>query len=130
MQTNTQHQSGFTIVELLIASVIIAVGILAWAKTLESGIKNRAISNDITTASELATAKMEELSFELQEKLPTNDPNATIRTQGVDFFLEWDINREKLTETSQVKIWKIEMEVTWNRYGSKQVRYSKIVVGG
>lgn len=122
-------KQGFTIVELLMALVIIAVGILAWAKTLDGSIKGRAISNDITTASELAASKLEHLSLILQKK-DLSSAEETFSKNGVNYLLSWTIIREQNTIASATKIWQINMLVSWNHYGNKTLQYQKIVVGG
>lgn len=121
-------QSGFTLVELLIAAIIIAVGILGWAKTQDGSIKGRATSNGITTASELGMAKLEQLALESQRKVaPPNDADVII-TQGVQFNRSWTINDGNMA--AGVRLRKIDVLVTWNHYGPKSVQYQRIVVGG
>lgn len=123
------NKQGFTIVELLIAVFIVSIGILAWGKTLGGATKNRAISSDITFASELAVAQMEILSLELQSKTPTSSQifgNDNATHQGVIYNLNWSITEN----TKSLPVWIIEMNVTWQRYGSKSVRYQRLVTGG
>jgi type IV pilus assembly protein PilV len=123
------EQSGFTLVELLIAAVIIAVGILGWAKTQDSSIKGRATSNGITTASELGMAKLEQLALECQRSFaPPSGADPVINTQGVGFTRSWTIEEGSLA--SGIRLRKIDVVVTWNHYGAKSVQYQRIVVGG
>lgn len=130
MQTNRLINSqGFTIVELLIAVFIISIGILAWGITLGGATKNRAISSDITFASELATSQMELLSLRLQSDKPTASPtygddNAT--HQGVTYSLNWTITEN----SNSLPFWIIDMNITWQRYGSRSVHYQRLVTGG
>lgn len=127
MPTNSKHQQGFTLVELLIATFIISIGILAWGKTLGSATKNRAISGDITIASELAASKVEYLALQLQ-KAPQDSPDVddTNTIQGVNYKLDWTITNED----TMVAVWIIDMTVTWQRYGNKTIKYQRIVTGG
>jgi len=123
----TQH--GFTIVELLIASVIIAVGILAWAKTQQGSIRHRDISNCITTASELGMAKLEELALECQEDPAEDTDSDPITTQGVQYDIAWTIRKGELADLDKLDVWKIDVSVSWNHYGSNSLQYQRIVVG-
>lgn len=131
---SSEKERGFTLVELLIAGLIIAVGILAWAKAQDSGIKNRAISSDVSTAVELATARMEVLSFEIQKW--ASDPKSrgskdnSIIIQGVSYDRSWNASTsDDAFFPDGNPVWEVTVRVDWSRYGQKSVEYQKIVVG-
>lgn len=126
MQTS-KNQNGFTLVELLIAAIIIAVGVLGWARTQQGSIKNRAISNGITTASELGIAKLEELALECQNNAAIVQDNDLVVMQGVQYNREWSIEQGEILDG--LELWKIDVEVNWNHFGQKTVQYQRIVVG-
>lgn len=124
------NQKGFTLVELLIAAIIIAVGILGWAKAQDGSIKGRAVSNGITTASELGMAKLEQLALECQDNAaaePAGGPE-DILSQGVLYARTWSIETDEILDG--VSLWKIEVTVSWNHYGPTTIQYQRIVVGG
>ncbi|KAF5062615.1 hypothetical protein DSECCO2_302960 [anaerobic digester metagenome] len=124
----TKHnEHGFTLTELLIATVIIAVAILGWAKTQQGATKNRAISNGITTASELGMAKLEELALQCQSNATDFSDGDNVVTQGVQYSRAWAVNQGEILDG--LDLWEIEVEVTWNHYGPKSVQYQRIVVG-
>ena len=56
-----QRQSGFTLIEVLIAISILTIGLLAVAKMQVSAIQGNYFSNNTTTALSLAQQKMEDL---------------------------------------------------------------------
>lgn len=118
----TKNEKGFTLVELLIATLIISIGILAWGRTLGGATKNRAISSDITFASELATAETERIALNLKEGNYTSGID-TKSYQGVPYKLSW-------TTEGDDGIWIIDMTVTWQRYGNKSIHYQRLVTGG
>jgi len=126
MQTS-KNQNGFTLVELLIAAIIIAVGVLGWARTQQGSIKGRAISNGITTASELGIAKLEELALECQSNAAIVQANDSVVMQGVQYNREWSIEQGEILDG--LELWKIDIEVNWNHFGPKTVQYQRIVVG-
>lgn len=128
MRTKDFSQQGFTIVELLIAALIISVGILAWAKAQEGGIKGRATSDTITTASELAMSIAEELALESQRSAlpPAKIDSRTVR--GVIFSWNGSVTAQQVMTGVWVR--SIDVTVNWNQYGPKQVRYERIVSGG
>lgn len=56
------NSSGFTLIEILIAIFILAVGLLGVAGVATTVINGNAFSNKITTATTLAQDKMEEMN--------------------------------------------------------------------
>ena len=124
------EQKGFTLVELLIAAIIIAVGILGWAKAQDGSIKGRAVSNGITTASELGMAKLEQLSLECQDNpVAVVDAQDNITSQGVQYTRTWSISTVG-NILDDANLWRIEVTISWNHYGPTNVQYQRIVVGG
>ena len=63
-----QSKKGFSLLELLIALVILAVGLLGVAGMQVTSISGNAFSNNVTIATGLAQSRIEEL-----KKLPNSD---------------------------------------------------------
>ena len=106
------------------------MGILGWAKAQDGSIKGRAVSNGITTASELGMAKLEQLALECQDNAaaePAGGPEDII-SQGVRYERTWTIEADEILDG--VSLWKIEVTVSWNHYGPTAIQYQRIVVGG
>lgn len=123
-------QSGFTVVEMLIAAVIIAVGILAWTRTQDSSIRARAKSNNITSASELAMAKMEALSLEAKtSKIASSNAPEKITQHGVTYELEWDVDSSTSSVNGTASVNLVELTVNWNHYGKKSLSYQRVIAG-
>jgi Tfp pilus assembly protein PilV len=72
-----QQSRGFTIVEVVVASFILIVGIVAVAGVVGSTLGNTARSEYMTQAATLATEKLEDLN-----RFPPSDANVTV-TNGV-----------------------------------------------
>jgi Tfp pilus assembly protein PilV len=72
-----QRSRGFTIVEVVVASFILIVGIVAVAGVVGSTLGNTARSEYMTQAATLATEKLEDLN-----RFPPSDANVTV-TNGV-----------------------------------------------
>lgn len=128
MQTRHGSQSGLTLVELLIATVIISVGILAWAKTQNGGIKGRATSSGITTASELAMSLTEELALESQRTALPSSGSDMIPIRGVQFSRTWNVTEHSIMIGARVRT--IDVVINWNQYGPKEIRYQRVTSGG
>jgi Tfp pilus assembly protein PilV len=70
-----RHRSsrGFTIIELLVASFVLIVGLVAVAGVVGSTLNNTARSEYMTQAATLATEKLEDLN-----RYPTSDSNVAV----------------------------------------------------
>jgi len=64
---------GFTIIEVLVASVILVIGLVAAASVVGSTLGNTARSEYMTQAATLATEKLEDLN-----RYPSTDPNVAV----------------------------------------------------
>ncbi|MBW2710067.1 MAG: prepilin-type N-terminal cleavage/methylation domain-containing protein [Deltaproteobacteria bacterium] len=60
-QSPKKNQGGFTLIEVLIAIVILSVGLLGMASLNVGIIKGNKLSGDLTTATTLAQDKMEDI---------------------------------------------------------------------
>ena len=58
---NTRNNTGFTLIEVLVAMVILSVGLLGTAALITGIISSNKLSNRISTATVLAQDKMEEI---------------------------------------------------------------------
>lgn len=128
MRTKDKPQNGFTIVELLVSAMIISIGILAWAKAQTGGIKGSATSNGITTASELAMSRTEELALECQRSALPGSGNDAVTARGFLFTRSWTVTQHVAMPGVQVR--RIEVTVNWNQYGPREVRYQRVTSGG
>lgn len=61
MVCNLQNKKGFTLIEVLIATLVLAIGLLSLATLAGTVIRGNAFSNKMTTATTLAQDKMEEI---------------------------------------------------------------------
>ncbi len=61
LRPNKNNDNGFTLIEVLIAIVILSVGLLGMASLTVGIINGNKFSNDLTTATTLAQDKMEEI---------------------------------------------------------------------
>jgi type IV pilus assembly protein PilV len=61
MVCNLQNKKGFTLIEVLIATLVLAIGLLSLATLAGTVIRGNSFSNKMTTATTLAQDKMEEI---------------------------------------------------------------------
>jgi len=104
-----ENNKGFTLIEVLVAMVILSVGLLGTAALITGIIRGNKVSNRITTATTLAQDKMEEIKrsgysnavseaksslpspydqYERQVTVVDNSPAANMKTVTVTVYWE------------------------------------------
>ena len=74
---NTRNNSGFTLMEVLVAMVILTVGLLGTAALITGVISSNKLSNRISTATTCAQDKMEDIKGLGYSGMPTSDTTTT-----------------------------------------------------
>jgi type IV pilus assembly protein PilV len=72
-----ENNSGFTLIEVLVAMVILSVGLLGTAALITGIINSNKLSNKIGTATVLAQDKMEDIRRLEYSGMPTSDTTTT-----------------------------------------------------
>ena len=130
---------GFTLVEVLIAIVVLAVAILAWVSTQQSAVMTRGQSRTMTVATELVQAKIEELSLQPAEVCnPASfcDGQEEVSLGGFTYYLQWYLERMDPSDTSDANaaaldlrpFWEIFVRADWNYRGSKSFSATRLVM--
>ena len=102
------HADGFTLIEVLIAMVILSVSLLALAGLMVTTTKSNSYGNHLTEASIFARDKLEELRAIRWENI-TEGINTEQRSgsTGIDYTRKWDVNTKGSLKTITVSIsWK------------------------
>ena len=74
---NTSNNNGFTLIEVLVAMVILSVGLLGTAALITGIISSNKLSNRISTATTCAQDKMEEIRRLGYSGMPASDTTTT-----------------------------------------------------
>jgi type IV pilus modification protein PilV len=113
------NEKGFSLIEILIAITVFAIGILAVGKMQITAIKGNSFANDLTTATTLAQDRMEKLiclSYIDDDLLDTNgnddtgldaDANATADHKYVDgrYNIFWNIATDyPISNTKEIRV--------------------------
>jgi prepilin-type N-terminal cleavage/methylation domain-containing protein len=100
-------QSGFTLIECVIAIVLILVGLLAVFSLVVYSVKTQSMSRDLVTANSLARQKIEEL----KNATRTAGGSLTANTNGYydnpssSFIRRWQISSDSVgTQTVSVTV--------------------------
>ena len=110
--TLSDKNSGFSLIEVMIAMAIFSIGILAVGSMQLSTGKNNSTGNLTTQATMLAREKIEELKTLSRSDLDTADGNDTV----ADIYgRQWD--RKWETDEISSSAYKLIVTVSWSQRG-------------
>ncbi len=111
-------EMGFSLLEAMIALLILAVGLLAVAGLMTMTIRTNAYGNHLTEASTSAQAKMEE--FRSTRPAAGSGSDTVDSVTGVRFLRRWSV-----TPNAEMKI--ITVTVEWTDKTNHSVELSTII---
>jgi len=100
------RQSGFTLIEIMIAMFVLAVGLLGAAGVATTVINGNALSKKITTATTLAQDKMEELKGTTYSSIASDSD-----TQESIYTRTWTASSD--SPATGMKTIEVTVEFTW-----------------
>lgn len=117
MTVNTKkpsNQSGFTLIEIMVSLLFVAIGLVTIIQITSAYIRNTAEVEKRVLAGWVATNHIEKIRFESEtQKLKVGQ-----KTERVEFGgYEWK-SRAKLTETEVDRVFLLEVEVQIDEIGS------------
>ncbi len=108
-----QSQTGFTILEVMIAMAIFAIGILGIAKLYIKSQTGNTSARTITQGTTYAQDRIERLMSLPYDSIATNTATVTGASSNETYNISWTVtNNEPVTNTKQ-----IALTVTWNDQG-------------
>lgn len=117
------HQSGFTLLEVMVAIVILGLGLTVVFELFSGGLKSVEISNDYSNAVILANKKMGELS--LKEKLDvgkemgdfSEEESYKWEVEIIPYKVDEETNKEIASPSARndnpIKIYQLDVRVFW-----------------
>lgn len=118
---NYLKSNGFTLIEVLIALVILAISLLALAGLMTTTTKNNSTGGRITEAATLAQDKLEELRALPWDSIPVDeaDSDTPESRPGVQYERSWVANLNNLN--SDIK--EIQITISWTDVTSHSLRF-------
>jgi type IV pilus assembly protein PilV len=123
------NQKGFSLVEILIAMTVFAVGLLALAGMQITAIQGNAFSGTTTDAATLAQDRLEQLMPLTYSSLTTDDDLAagahppgtqqiggTVTIQGITYTNTWNVTDNSPIDNTKT----VNMAVTWAENGRQR----------
>jgi type IV pilus assembly protein PilV len=128
---------GFSLIEVMVAILVLAIGILAWAGLQDNNIEGRSTSGRMTTGIELAQSLVEEKAAEAMDR--SDSHNATNGTESltidnVVYQMDWTVNKGSGTNGGDLfaggkAIWEVTVDNRWDHFGQHRVYYERVVIG-
>ena len=104
----SMNKKGFSLIEVLVALVILSIAILATAGLMVTTTKNNSFGNSMTEAATLAQDKIEELLVTDWGGITNNNDVVQVQgSQGISFNRNWNVADAGLLKT-------ITVTVHWN----------------
>lgn len=107
-----KQESGFTMIELLVAIVVLTTALLAISSMVYSVMNATSLSKETGTATALMQDKMENLKHTVVPSLTSG--NDTIKLGNVDYLRQWSLAASANTRT-------ITVTVNWTNRGPHTV---------
>ncbi len=124
---NTRGEEGFTLVEILIAITLFAVGILGATSMQIMAIQTNAKANRTTEAYAVASDQMEKLlKMDYDDIQSSLDENGDVSPVQVDeYTLTWTVANDSPINNTKT----INVTVRWNYQGNHQATITQIKGG-
>ena len=115
-----QNDSGFSLLEIMVALAILSFGMLGTAALIGGVARGNMISKNITVATTLAEDKMEEVMRLGYSGMPSSDTSTTEDYNSISNFLAYKRVTKTYIDNPMAKMKKIVVEVNWES-GSQPV---------
>lgn len=118
---NSLNSKGFTLIEVLIALIILAISLLALAGLMTTTTKNNSVGGRITEAATLAQDKLEELRASPWDSIPVNVTNSDSPESrpGVQYERTWVAS----LNGSNPDLKEIKITISWKDTTSHSLRF-------
>jgi len=112
MKQLPNDQRGFSLIEVLIAMTIFAIGVLALAEMQITAIRGNAFSSTTTDGTTLAQDRIEQLMNAPYDDANLNSGNHGPQTQGI-YNVSWNV----IDDTPVANTKTVNVSVTWTASG-------------
>ena len=122
--------AGFTLVEVLIAMVILTVGVTGWVMSQNTNIKVRDLSGTLATAQELARSEIEDLITRAHERDMSEGSLSSLKTYVfpvMTYTVSSTLNATRMDSDGRA-VWLVRATSSFDRYGSHRVILERMVV--
>lgn len=117
---NSLNSKGFTLIEVLVSLVILAISLLALAGLMTTTTKNNSVGGRLTEAATLAQDKLEELRATSWDNIPLNQASDNPETRpGIQYQRTWIARLNAINPD----IKEIDITIRWTDATSHSLRF-------
>jgi len=122
------HSAGFTMIEVMMAIVVLSVSLLAFASFSATLISRNSLAAQVTTATTFAQDKLEVLKNTSFVAIADEPPATESDNNGMDYTVTTTVSPDPDNPSNPT--WKdIDVTVSWNRAGdSHSITLKTIIV--
>ncbi len=114
-----KRMNGFSLIEVLISLVILAISLLALAGLMTTTTRNNAFGGNMTEAATLAQDRMEELIVTDWNNIV--DGNDTVLIRGLNYDRVWTVASPNINER------RVTVTVNWNDRIARSISFLTVI---
>jgi len=115
--------NGFTLVEVLVALIILSISLLALAGLMVTTTKNNSFGSNVTEAATFAQDKLEELRAMRWDDIPegtSSDPVPKTGSTGINYTRIWKVKTDGVLKT-------IAISINWQDRANHSIKLTSVL---
>ncbi len=115
IRRNRQSSRGFTLIEMIVATIVLAIGVVGASAAFNMATKASSVATDLQTAAMLAQQQLEQTEVNAQGSITPGDSDGEF---GNDFpGFKW---HQSITSTDYTYLFQVTVTVKWGSRPERQ----------
>lgn len=126
-------KQGFSLLEALIAILILSIGVLGWMSFQSKNVISRGRSNELTRAIQVSESQLDRLSVQAEQWNNTQpnvvNANGTATIGNSQYNLVWSVRQGGIGWAVK-PLWHIQVQTSWSLGDrNSSIQFSRMVMG-